>query len=349
MPRPLTIGLIKNKLTERNLLAEADLHEVQAGDVVELGPFRVEFVHVCHSIPDACLLAVHTPLGTIVHTGDFKLDPTPVDGYLTDYETLAAWGRTACSASSPTAFTSRRRAIRPPSRRWAGPSTALVANAPGRVIIATFASLISRVQQIFDIALQVNRKVALLGRSLENNVHVAVELGYLNTPRDCWWRWPTPPSCTTTRCWLSAPARRASQSALADRQRRQPLLDRQGGRHLYPLGHAHTGQRDERRPRDQQPLRQGRGRHLQFDSPGTRVGPRQPGRAQADAQPPAPEIRRAHPRRDAAHLRLLEACPVDGHPQRHIFLVDNGLVVELNQETPRSRAGCPRATSSWTA
>jgi ribonuclease J len=179
---PLTIGLIKNKLRERNLLDEADLHEVQAGDVVELGPFRVEFVHVCHSIPDACLLAVHTPLGTIVHTGDFKLDPTPVDGFLTDYETLARLGAdgvlglfTDCVHVETPGYT--------PSEQVVGRTlTNIVANAPGRVIIATFASLISRVQQIFDIGYKQNRKVALLGRSLENNVRVAVELGYLNIP-----------------------------------------------------------------------------------------------------------------------------------------------------------------------
>jgi ribonuclease J len=179
---PLTIGLIKNKLKERNLLDEAELHEVQAGDVVELGAFKVEFVHVCHSIPDACLLAVHTPLGTIVHTGDFKLDPTPVDGYLTDYEALARLGAegvlglfTDCVHVETPGYT--------PSEQVVGRTlTNIIANAPGRVIIATFASLISRVQQIFDIGYKQNRKVALLGRSLENNVRVAVELGYLNIP-----------------------------------------------------------------------------------------------------------------------------------------------------------------------
>lgn len=178
----LTIGLIKNKLRERNLLNEATLVEVQAGDVVELGAIRVEFVHVCHSIPDACLLAVHTPLGTIVHTGDFKLDPTPVDGQLTDYETLARLGHdgvlglfTDCVHVETPGYT--------PSEQVVGRTlTNIVANAQGRVIIATFASLISRVQQVFDIAYKFNRKVALLGRSLENNARVAQELGYLNIP-----------------------------------------------------------------------------------------------------------------------------------------------------------------------
>ena len=179
----LTLGLIRNKLKERNLLNEADLREVRAGDVVELGPFSVEFVHVCHSIPDACLLAVHTPLGTIVHTGDFKLDPTPIDGFLTDYETLSRLGKdgvlglfTDCVHIETPGYT--------PSEQEVGRTLdPIIANAPGRVIIATFASLISRVQQVMDIAYKYNRKVALLGRSLENNVQVAVELGYLNIPK----------------------------------------------------------------------------------------------------------------------------------------------------------------------
>jgi ribonuclease J len=178
----LTVGLIKNKLRERNLLDSADLHEVEAGDTVTLGKFKVEFVHVCHSIPDACLLAVHTPVGTIIHTGDFKLDPTPVDGYLTDYAALSRLGEegvlglfTDCVHVETPGYT--------PSEQAVGKSlTTIIGAANGRVIIATFASLISRVQQIMDIAYKFNRKVALLGRSLENNVRVAVELGYLRIP-----------------------------------------------------------------------------------------------------------------------------------------------------------------------
>ncbi len=179
---PLTIGLISNKLKERGLLPQATLNTVQAGDVITLGAFKVEFVHVCHSIPDACLLGIHTPIGTIIHTGDFKLDPTPVDDHLSDYETLARLGRdgvlglfTDCVHVETPGYT--------PSERVVGKTLdPIIANAPGRVIIATFASLISRVQQIIDIGYKYNRRVALLGRSLHNNVQVASELGYLNIP-----------------------------------------------------------------------------------------------------------------------------------------------------------------------
>ena len=180
--RPLTLGLIRNKLRERGLLEEADLREVHAGDVVQFGEIRVEFVHTCHSIPDASMLAIHTPIGTIVHTGDFKLDPTPVDGYPPDYATLQRLGDDGvlglfsdCVHVETPGYT--------PSEQMVGRALGtILQNAPGRVVIATFASLISRVQQIMDLAYKYNRKVALLGRSLENNVQVAVELGYLQIP-----------------------------------------------------------------------------------------------------------------------------------------------------------------------
>jgi ribonuclease J len=181
---PLSLGLISNKLKERGLLADADLRTVNAGDLIELGAIRVEFVHMCHSIPDACLLALHTPLGTIVHTGDFKLDPTPVDGYLSDYEALSRLGQEGVLGL----FTDSVHVETPgytPSEQMVGKTLhPIIANAPGRVIIATFASLISRVQQIMDIAAHCGRKVALLGRSLHNNVQVASELGYLRVPDD---------------------------------------------------------------------------------------------------------------------------------------------------------------------
>lgn len=179
---PLTIGLITNKLKERNILQDAQLNVVQAGDVVELGAFRVEFVHVCHSIPDACLLAIHTPLGTIVHTGDFKLDPTPADGFLTDYETLARLGRDGVLGLFTDCVHVETPGYTPSEQVVAKTLDTIVSAANGRVIIATFASLISRVQQILDIAYRRGRKVALLGRSLENNVRVAAELGYLTIP-----------------------------------------------------------------------------------------------------------------------------------------------------------------------
>jgi ribonuclease J len=181
---PLSLGLISNKLKERGLLADAELREVMAGEEVTLGDIKVEFVHMCHSIPDACLLALHTRTGTIIHTGDFKLDPTPVDGYLSDYEALSRLGGegvlalfTDCVHVETPGYT--------PSEQMVGKTLyPIISNAQGRVIIATFASLISRVQQIMDLAAKCGRKVALLGRSLHNNVQVASELEYLKIPEN---------------------------------------------------------------------------------------------------------------------------------------------------------------------
>ena len=180
----LTLGLIEVKLREHNLMERADLREVQAGDIVEAGVFGVEFFHVCHSIPGACGLGIHTPEGVVVHTGDFKFDQTPVDGQQTDFTALARLGHEGvlcllsdCVHVETPGFT--------PSEREVGQAIdRLMAEAPGRVIISTFASLISRIQQIMDIAYHHGRKVAVAGRSLENNVYMAQQLHYLEVPPD---------------------------------------------------------------------------------------------------------------------------------------------------------------------
>ncbi len=178
----LTLGLIEVKLREHNLMEQADLHEVQYGDRIDAGVFNVEFFHVCHSIPGACGLGIRTPAGIIVHTGDFKFDQTPVDQQQTDFAALTRLGTEGvlcllsdCVHVETPGFT--------PSEREVGKALdRLIAEAPGRVIISTFASLISRVQQIMDIAYYHRRKVALAGRSIENNVYMAEQLGYLDVP-----------------------------------------------------------------------------------------------------------------------------------------------------------------------
>jgi len=180
----LTLGLIEVKLREHGLMEKADLREVQSGDLVEAGQFGVEFFHVCHSIPGACGLGIHTPEGIVVHTGDFKFDQTPVDGQQTDFDALARLGSEGvlcllsdCVHVETPGFT--------PSESEVGVTLdRLVQEARGRVIISTFASLISRIQQIMNIAYNNGRKVALAGRSLENNVSIAQELGYLDVPPD---------------------------------------------------------------------------------------------------------------------------------------------------------------------
>lgn len=178
----LTLGLVATKLREAGLLDTADLRMVRPGDEVQVGAFDVEFFHVCHSIPDGVGLAIRTPVGLIVHTADFKFDQTPVDGHPTDFGRLAALGQedvlvlfSDCVHVESPGYT--------PSERVVGQTfDRLFKQAEGRIIVATFASLISRVQQVLDVAYRHGRRVAVVGRSLENNARMALDLGYLTDP-----------------------------------------------------------------------------------------------------------------------------------------------------------------------
>lgn len=176
----LTRGLIEVKLKEHRLLKEASLHTIQPGDILKLGPFRVEFFRVCHSIPDGVGLAVETPVGLVVHSGDFKFDHSPVDGQLTDFAKLAELGgrgvlvllSDSTNAETP-GYTHSEQEIGETFDR-------IFSKAKGRVIVATFASNISRIQQVIEMAERHNRRVGVVGRSMVNNVKMAIELGYLN-------------------------------------------------------------------------------------------------------------------------------------------------------------------------
>ena len=179
----LTIGLIQGKLREHGLLNSASLNVINPGDVITLGGFTVEAIHVNHSIPDALGLAIRCEGGTIVHTGDFKIDTTPIDGGMMDLGRLAEIGQEGvlCLMSDST------NAERPgftESERKVGESFETLFRKAGnnRIIVATFSSNIHRVQQIMNVAESLGRKVALVGRSLENVVNISAELGYLNIP-----------------------------------------------------------------------------------------------------------------------------------------------------------------------
>ncbi len=179
----LTIGLIQGKLREHGLLNSASLNVIKPGDVISLGGFTVEAIHVNHSIPDALGLAIRCEGGTIVHTGDFKIDTTPIDGGMMDLGRLAEIGQEGvlCLMSDST------NAERPgftESERKVGESFETLFRKAGnnRIIVATFSSNIHRVQQIMNVAASLGRKVALVGRSLENVVSISAELGYLNIP-----------------------------------------------------------------------------------------------------------------------------------------------------------------------
>lgn len=179
----LTIGLIQGKLREHGLLNSASLNVIKPGDVITPGGFTVEAIHVNHSIPDALGLAIRCEGGTIVHTGDFKIDTTPIDGGMMDLGRLAEIGQEGvlCLMSDST------NAERPgftESERKVGESFETLFRKAGnnRIIVATFSSNIHRVQQIMNVAASLGRKVALVGRSLENVVSISAELGYLNIP-----------------------------------------------------------------------------------------------------------------------------------------------------------------------
>ncbi len=178
----LTLGLISVKLREARLLEQATLIEAEPHKPVQAGQFRVEFIHVTHSIPDAMLIALHTPAGTVVNTGDYKFDFTPVDQKPTDIAALARLGSEGvlllCGDSTRVEVPGHT----PSEAVLLHTFDTLIGQAQGRVIIATFASLISRVQMAVDTAVKHGRKLALIGRSMVNNAQMAIELGYLHVP-----------------------------------------------------------------------------------------------------------------------------------------------------------------------
>jgi len=181
---PLTRGLVEGKLRSEGLLGRTTLHTMLPGQEIALGPFQVTPFHVNHSIPDAVGLAIRTPLGLIVHSGDFKIDHTPVDGKTTDLGALARLANEgvlllladSTNAESP-GYTPSERQLVDAFQRIFGRST-------GRIIVATFASLISRVQLVIETAAQFGRKVAVAGRSMEETIAIAEKLGYVRFPPD---------------------------------------------------------------------------------------------------------------------------------------------------------------------
>jgi ribonuclease J len=178
----LTQGLISVKLKEGKAFAAAKLKTISPGMQVQLGSFKFEFFSVCHSIPDSVGIIIYTPVGIVVHSGDFKLDYTPVDGKPTDLSRLSQLGgqgvllllSDSTYAELP-GYTLSERVVGETLDR-------IMANAPGRVIVTTFASLIARIQQVIDAAAKYQRRVCIVGRSMTDTVHMAIDLGYLHVP-----------------------------------------------------------------------------------------------------------------------------------------------------------------------
>ena len=294
----LARGLLGNKIKEHKL-HNNPLLALDPGDEIDIGAFHVIPFRVGHSIPDAMGIALRTPVGTIVHTGDFKFDHTPVDGKLSDFAILARLGEEGviCLLSDST------RAENPgytPSERTVGEAfREIMEPLEGRVIVATFASNIARVQQVLDAAADMNRNVSVIGRSMEQNFRIATDLGYLKYD----------PSTDRVQGQDQGPPRRqaghrhdrcpgrADGRPGPDGQPRPPVRRDPARRHGHRQRQPDPRQRGVRLAHDRQPVQGRRERLLPHDQARARLRPRQPGGAQADARADQAQALHPDPRR----------------------------------------------------
>jgi len=184
---PLTLGLVKEKLKEHSL-EKTTLIPVKPRDTVNLGVFSIEFVRVTHSIVDGVGLGIDMPLGKIVHTGDFKLDPTPVDGQLMDFHKFSEYGEKGALLMLSDSTNAEKGGFTFSEKEVRRAFEEIFSVSQGRIIIATFASNIHRIQQAIDVAVKFGRKVILCGKSIVSNAQIALDLGYLRIPRETWLR-----------------------------------------------------------------------------------------------------------------------------------------------------------------
>jgi ribonuclease J len=179
---PLTRGLVEIKLSRGGLLNQVSLTTVRAGEMAQIGPFKVEFFHVCHSIPDGVGLGIDTPAGLIIHSGDFKFDHTPVDSWPTDYAKLGEFSGRGVLLLMADSTNADKRGWTPSERVIEPALDQVFRTAPGRIIVATFASVISRMQQVANIAINHERSLAFVGTSMNENARISRKLGYLDIP-----------------------------------------------------------------------------------------------------------------------------------------------------------------------
>ena len=176
----LTRGLLEVKLREHKLLDHAQLHTITEDDVIDLSPFTVEFFHTCHSFPDSVGLCVQTPAGRVVHTSDYRFDPTPADDKPTEADKLRRWGDQGVLLLMADSTNAEQEGTTPSERTVEAMLEKVIGQAEGRVLLATFASNLGRVQQIINVARRHGRRVGVIGRSMVNNVKIAIQLGYLD-------------------------------------------------------------------------------------------------------------------------------------------------------------------------
>ena len=184
---PLTLGLVREKLREHNL-EHVELIPVKPREVINLGAFSIEFIRVTHSIVDGVGLGIRTPVGLIVHTGDFKLDPTPVDGQLMDFLKFSEYGEKGTLLLLSDSTNAEKGGYTFSEKEVRRAFEDIFSNAPGRIIIATFASNIHRIQQAIDVSIKYGKKIILCGKSIVSNAQIALDLGYLRMPQNTWLR-----------------------------------------------------------------------------------------------------------------------------------------------------------------
>ncbi|MCL2827147.1 MAG: ribonuclease J [Oscillospiraceae bacterium] len=180
----LTAGLVSLKLREHGLLENAKIHTLSAGEIQKAGCFQVEFIHVNHSIADAVAFGIKTPIGTVVHTGDFKIDPTPIQGGMTDLARLGQLGKDGVLALLSDSTNVERPGYSTSESKVGESFDRLFNGCNKRIIVTTFASNVHRLQQVFNSAVKYGRKVGITGRSMENIIQVSTELGYLKIPKN---------------------------------------------------------------------------------------------------------------------------------------------------------------------
>jgi len=181
----LTLGLVQEKLREHNI-EDASLNRIKPRGTFELGPFKVEFMRITHSIVDGVALAITTPVGVVIHTGDFKVDPTPVDGELLDFKRFTHYGDNGVLLLLSDSTNAERGGFTFSEKEVRRAFEDIFSKTPGRIIISTFSSNIHRLQQAIDVANMFGRKVIICGRSMVNNTQIALDLGYLRIPGETW-------------------------------------------------------------------------------------------------------------------------------------------------------------------
>lgn len=180
----LTLGLLANKLREHDLEDTVDTREITAGAPWDIAPFRIEGIRVTHSLMDCLALAIETPVGTVIHTGDFKIDNTPMEGEMFDFQRFAAYGEKGVLLLLSDSTNVEKPGYTPSEREVGGNIEQIIQQSSGKVLVSTFSSSIPRIQQVIDISERCDRRVVLSGRSMIRNSQVAAELGYLHLPRN---------------------------------------------------------------------------------------------------------------------------------------------------------------------